>query len=57
MVTTVLEVFACVAIVAGAVAIVIGVASVSVPFAFIIGGLEAAALGFGGLWISKRVSG
>ena len=57
MLTTVLEVAAFALIVAGAVAIVVGVVSVSVPLAFIVGGLEAAALGFGGLWISRRVTG
>ena len=57
MVTTILEVSALVLIAAGAVAVVVGVAAVSIPIAFIVGGLEAAALGFGGLWISKRVSG
>lgn len=56
MFTTILEAFAILLIVAGAVSVVIGVALVSVPLAFIIGGLVAVALAFGGLWISKRVS-
>ncbi len=56
MFTTVVEILALVLIVAGAVAVVFGVLAVSVPLAFIIGGLEAVALGLGGLWISKRVS-
>jgi hypothetical protein len=54
--TTCLEVLAIVLVVAGAVAVVVGVSAVSVPAAFIVGGLEAAALGVGGLWVSKRVS-
>lgn len=57
MLTTVLEVAAFILIVAGAVAVVFGVCSFSVPLAFIVGGCEAALLGFGGLWISRRVTG
>lgn len=54
--TTVLEIVSIVAVVAGAVGVVVGVAHVSLPVAFIVGGLEAAVLGLGGLWVSRRVS-
>lgn len=56
MLTTVLELGALLLIVAGAVAVVVGVAPVSVPAAFIVGGIEAIALGVGALWVSKRVA-
>lgn len=56
MLTTVLEVVALGLIVVGGAVLVFGVATISVSLAFIVGGLVAAALGFGGLWISKRVS-
>lgn len=53
--TTILEFAAFALIVAGAVAIVWGIAAFSIPLAFIVGGGEAALIGFGMLAISRRV--
>lgn len=56
LITSIVEVLALALVFGGAAAVVVGVAHVSTPLAFIVAGVEGVCLGVGGLRISGRVS-